>query len=152
MAAAAEDIRVRRDALRAMERRRRINMAFFLGPAFLVVGLFFVVPVIVDIVISFTDLGRDLRVTEISTDNYERALGVGDTRRDRQLPGNHRADRHLCRRNAPDLQHDLRPDPRTDHDGPALGIRHVLPRRLALAQNESVRGLRDSLDLVDPRR
>ena len=87
MAAAAEDIRVRRDALRAMERRRRINMAFFLGPAFLVVGLFFVVPVIVDIVISFTDLGRDLRVTEISTDNYERALGVGDTRRDRQLPG-----------------------------------------------------------------
>ncbi len=62
-------------------------MAFFLGPAFLVVGLFFVVPVVVDIVISFSDLGRDLRITEYSTDNYERALGVGDTRRDRQLPG-----------------------------------------------------------------
>lgn len=62
-------------------------MAFFLGPAFLVVGLFFVVPVIVDVVISFSDLGRDLRITEFSTDNYERALGVGDTRRDRQLPG-----------------------------------------------------------------
>ena len=82
-----DESRVREDALRKMERRRRINMAFFLGPAFLVVGLFFVVPVIVDIVISFSDLGRDLRITEYSTDNYERALGFGDTRRDRQLPG-----------------------------------------------------------------
>ena len=82
-----KELSAREDALRKMERRRRINMAFFLGPALLVVGLFFVVPVIVDIVISFSDLGRDLRITKFSTDNYERALGVGDTRRDRQLPG-----------------------------------------------------------------
>ena len=70
-----------------METRRRLNMAFFLGPAAIIVGLFFVLPVIVDIVISFTDLGRDLRITEFSTDNYERALGFGDVRPDRQLPG-----------------------------------------------------------------
>ena len=87
MAILDKESSAREDALRKMERRRRINMAFFLGPAFLVVGLFFVVPVIVDIVISFSDLGRDLRITKFSTDNYERALGVGDTRRDRQLPG-----------------------------------------------------------------
>ena len=87
MATLGKESSAREDALRKMERRRRINMAFFLGPAFLVVGLFFVVPVIVDIVISFSDLGRDLRITKFSTDNYERALGVGDTRRDRQLPG-----------------------------------------------------------------
>ena len=83
----AADQGFRREPPGAMERRRRITMVFFLGPAFFVIGLFFVVPVIVDIVISFTDLGRDLRVTEFTTDNYERALGVGDTRRDRQLPG-----------------------------------------------------------------
>ena len=87
MAAITEDIAVRADAQRAMEWRRRINMAFFLGPAVVVVGLFFFVPVLVDIGISFTDLGRDLRVTEITTQNYERALRLGDTRPDRQLPG-----------------------------------------------------------------
>ncbi|MFQ5623020.1 MAG: carbohydrate ABC transporter permease [Paracoccaceae bacterium] len=82
-----EDMAARRKSLSAMERRKRINMAFFLGPAVLVIGLFFVVPVMLDIAISFTDLGRDLKVSEFSTNNYERALGVGDTRRDRQLPG-----------------------------------------------------------------
>ncbi len=87
MTSPAADQGFRREPPGAMERRRRITMVFFLGPAFFVIGLFFVVPVIVDIVISFTDLGRDLRVTEFTTDNYERALGVGDTRRDRQLPG-----------------------------------------------------------------
>ncbi len=87
MAATTEDLEVRRTALRAMKRRRGVNMAFFLGPAAIVIGLFFVVPVIVDIVISFTDLGRNLRITEFTTDNYERALGFGDTRKDRQLPG-----------------------------------------------------------------
>jgi inositol-phosphate transport system permease protein len=87
LAAITEDLRVGRDERRAMEMRRRFNMAFFLGPAMVIVGLFFVVPVIVDIVISFTDLGRDLRITEFTTDNYERALGIGAARQDRQLPG-----------------------------------------------------------------
>lgn len=62
-------------------------MALFLGPAIVIIGLFFVAPVIVDIVISFTDLGRDLRITEYTTDNYERALGFGDARPDQQLAG-----------------------------------------------------------------
>jgi inositol-phosphate transport system permease protein len=70
-----------------MERRRRINMALFLGPAVLIIGLFFVVPVVVDVGLSFTNMGRDLRVTEITTDNYKRALGLNGNRSDRQLPG-----------------------------------------------------------------
>ncbi len=70
-----------------MEWRRRINMLIFLGPAVAIVGLFFIVPVAVDIAISFTDLGRDLRITEVTTANYERALRLGDTRPDKQLPG-----------------------------------------------------------------
>ncbi len=65
-----------------MRARERANMAIFLGPAFLCVGFFFVVPVVVDIAIAFTDLGRDLRVTEITTKNFERAFVA-----DRQLPG-----------------------------------------------------------------
>jgi inositol-phosphate transport system permease protein len=87
VAAIAEESEIRKKAGRAMERRRRLTMALFLGPAVLIVGFFFVLPVIVDIAISFTDLGRDLRITEITTDNYERALGFGDARPDRQLPG-----------------------------------------------------------------
>lgn len=87
MAAITEDLRPARDEGRAMEVRRRFNMAFFLGPAIIIVGLFFVMPVLVDVAISFTDLGRDLRISEITTKNYERALGVGDERQDRQLPG-----------------------------------------------------------------
>jgi len=87
LAAIAERLGTDREAYRASQMRRRLNMAFFLGPAIVVVGLFFVLPVVVDVVISFTDLGRDLRITEFSTDNYERALGFGDTRQDKQLPG-----------------------------------------------------------------
>ena len=65
-----------------MELRRRVNMLFFLGPAVVIVGLFFVLPVIVDIVISFTDLGRNLRITEFTFKNYQRVFST-----DRQLPG-----------------------------------------------------------------
>ena len=86
MATISADGGVRRDAQRAMQWRRRINMGFFLGPAAVIVGLFFVVPVILDVLISFTDMGRDLRVTRFSFDNYERALGIG-SRGDKQLPG-----------------------------------------------------------------
>ncbi len=65
-----------------MDLRRRVNMLFFLGPAVVIVGLFFVLPVIVDIVISFTDLGRNLRITEFTFKNYQRVFST-----DRQLPG-----------------------------------------------------------------
>ena len=123
-------------------------MAFFLGPAFLVVGLFFVVPVIVDIVISFSDLGRDLRITKFSTDNYERALGVGDTRRDRQLPG-------VIARTVIYVGGTLLIFNTTFGLILALtttalptGFRRVLPCRLAPAPNESVSCLCDPLDLV----
>ena len=81
MGATAEDAVIRGNARSTMQGRERANMAMFLGPAFLVVGFFFVVPVFVDIAISFTDLGRELRIEEITTKNYERAFTS-----DRQLP------------------------------------------------------------------
>ena len=59
--------------------RSTINRLLFLGPATLLLALFFVVPVIVDIGIAFTDMGRDLKVTGFTTENFQRMLG-GDSR------------------------------------------------------------------------
>lgn len=60
-------------------RRYWLDRALFLGPATILLALFFVVPVIVDIGIAFTDMGRTLQVTEFTTANFRRMFG-GDSR------------------------------------------------------------------------
>lgn len=52
--------------------RQAVNFAVFLGPAILLLLVFFLAPVIVDIVVAFTDMGRTLRITEFTTANFER--------------------------------------------------------------------------------
>lgn len=59
--------------------RRRIDRLLFLGPASAMLLLFFLIPVVVDIVIAFTDMGRDLQVTRFTTENVVRML-TGDRR------------------------------------------------------------------------
>ena len=59
--------------------RRRTNVLIFLGPAILLTFMFYVVPVIVDIVISFTDMGRSLAVHEFTTKQYGKVF-TGDKR------------------------------------------------------------------------
>jgi inositol-phosphate transport system permease protein len=59
--------------------RRRVNMLIFLGPAILLTLAFFVLPVIVDVAVSFTDLGRSLTVREITTEQYQKVF-AGDRR------------------------------------------------------------------------
>jgi inositol-phosphate transport system permease protein len=59
--------------------RRRVNMLIFLGPAILLTFAFFVLPVLVDIAVSFTDLDRSLTVTKVTTEQYEKVFG-GDRR------------------------------------------------------------------------
>ncbi len=59
--------------------RRRIDRVLFLGPATILLAMFFVVPVIVDIGLAFTDMGRNLKVTGFTTENMQRMLG-GDRR------------------------------------------------------------------------
>ena len=49
-------------------------MALFLGPALLLLLLFFITPVVVDIFVAFTDMGRTLRIEEITTKNFERMV------------------------------------------------------------------------------
>jgi inositol-phosphate transport system permease protein len=60
-------------------RRQRLNMLIFLGPAAVLLGGFFIAPVIINVVIAFTDMGRNLQVTTFTTANFERMLG-SDTR------------------------------------------------------------------------
>src|SRR5689334_21987355 len=61
--------------------RQWVDRALFLGPATILLFLFFVVPVIVDIGIAFTDMSRDLKVSGFTTEHVERVLGG-----DRRLP------------------------------------------------------------------
>ena len=59
--------------------RQRTNLLIFIGPAIALIFLFYVVPVIVDIVISFTDMGRSLAVHEFTTKQYQKVF-TGDKR------------------------------------------------------------------------
>ena len=59
--------------------RRLVDRLLFLGPASAMLVLFFLIPVIVDVVIAFTDMGRDLQVTRFTTENVVRML-TGDRR------------------------------------------------------------------------
>jgi inositol-phosphate transport system permease protein len=66
--------------MRADRRTRgRIDRLLFLGPASVLLFLFFVAPVLVDFGIAFTDMGRNLKVTGFTTENVERML-TGDRR------------------------------------------------------------------------
>jgi inositol-phosphate transport system permease protein len=79
VAAIAEDQAIRRGARASLKARRRVNMLIFLGPAILLTLVFFVLPVIVNIAVSFTDLGRSLTVTEVTTEQYQKVF-AGDRR------------------------------------------------------------------------
>ncbi len=65
----------------AKQRTRQIvNFLIFLGPACLLLFLFFILPVIVDIGVAFTDMGRTLSASEFTLENFERMFT-----RDRRL-------------------------------------------------------------------
>jgi inositol-phosphate transport system permease protein len=59
--------------------RRTLDRLVFLGPATLLLALFFIAPVIVDVAIAFSDMGRNLRVTHFTTENVRHVL-TGDRR------------------------------------------------------------------------
>ena len=55
--------------------RQRLDRLLFLGPATLLLVLFFLAPVIVDLGIAFTDMGRNLKVTGFTTENVAADAG-----------------------------------------------------------------------------
>ncbi len=67
------------DYAKAQARRQRANMALFLGPAMALLALFLFAPIIVDLVLAFTDMDRTLAVTRLTTENIERMVSR-DTR------------------------------------------------------------------------
>lgn len=75
----AEEAWVERRRTSRSAGRQRLNFIIFLGPAILFTVLFFIVPVLIDIAVSFTDLSRSLRVTEFTTEQYEKIFR-GDSR------------------------------------------------------------------------
>ncbi|MEQ8698273.1 MAG: sugar ABC transporter permease [Bauldia litoralis] len=79
MSAIADDLRRERAGPGRQRNRRRANFVIFLGPAIVLTILFFVIPVIIDVVVSFTDMGRSLQITGFTTEQYEKIFG-GDRR------------------------------------------------------------------------
>ena len=59
--------------------RRRTNFVIFLGPAIVLTVIFFVVPVLIDIAVSLTDLDRTLRVGKFTIEQYHKVF-QGDPR------------------------------------------------------------------------
>ena len=59
--------------------RQRLDRLLFLGPATLLLVLFFLAPVLVNLGIAFTDMDRNLKVTQFTTENVARVLS-GDQR------------------------------------------------------------------------
>lgn len=81
MAAVTEDRFVVRGGRAAMKTRERINFLVFLGPAIALMLFFLILPIVVDVVISFTDMGASLKVNEFTTKQFTRILSG-----DRRLP------------------------------------------------------------------
>ncbi|MGF1474666.1 MAG: carbohydrate ABC transporter permease [Geminicoccaceae bacterium] len=58
----------------SQQARQWQNLVLFMGPAILLLSCFFIAPVVVNIVVAFTDMGRGLRITEFTTENFERMV------------------------------------------------------------------------------
>jgi inositol-phosphate transport system permease protein len=67
------------DFARAQLNRQRANAALFLGPALVLLACFFVAPVVVDLVLAFTDMDRTLAITTLTLENFAR-MATRDTR------------------------------------------------------------------------
>jgi inositol-phosphate transport system permease protein len=76
----ATELSVERRGAHRSAARRRANFAIFLGPAIVLTVFFFVVPVLIDVAVSFTDLNRSLRMTEFTTEQYEKVFRGSDRR------------------------------------------------------------------------
>ena len=122
------------DFARAQARRQRANFALFLGPALVLLLLFFVAPIVIDLVLAFTDMGRTLAVTKFTLENFERMVSArhapsGGARHHGYLRGDNAGhiQRHLC--SAAGIGDDCR----------AATPRRVLSRGVAAAADEPVR-------------
>ena len=138
--AATNELMIERGGQAGSAARRRANFAIFLGPAIVLTVLFFVIPVLIDIAVSFTDLSRSLRVTKFTTEQYAKIF-----QGDRRLPQVIGLTVRLRFRHARHLQRDLRPHTRAHHHVDQQGSWRLLPRRMAPAAHEPVGSLHSAV-------
>src|SRR5437899_11037563 len=72
--AATNELMIERGGQAGSAARRRANFLIFLGPAIVLTVLFFVIPVRIDIAVSFTDLSRSLRITKFTAEQYAKVF------------------------------------------------------------------------------
>ncbi|MGH6926482.1 MAG: carbohydrate ABC transporter permease [Propylenella sp.] len=80
MVAIADQLAIERRGAAASTVRQRVNFVIFLGPAIALTVVFFLIPVAIDVAVSFTDMGRSLRVDGFTTEQYQKIL-LGTDRR-----------------------------------------------------------------------
>jgi len=79
MAAVTAELRIERRGKASAASRRRANFLIFLGPAILLTAVFFAIPVLIDIAVSFTDLNRSLHISKFTAEQYSKIFR-GDRR------------------------------------------------------------------------
>src|SRR5947209_17746266 len=72
--AATNELTIERRGHTRPAARRRANFVIFLCPAIVLTVIFFVIPVVIDIAVSFTGLSRSLRITNFTTEQYQRII------------------------------------------------------------------------------
>jgi inositol-phosphate transport system permease protein len=72
--AAVTDLMIERRYRSGSAGRRRTNFVLFLGPAIALTFLFFAIPVLIDIAVSFTDLDRTLRISKFTAEQYQKVF------------------------------------------------------------------------------
>ena len=75
----ADQVLIERRGRGSAVARQRANFVIFLGPAIVLTFLFFIVPVLIDVAVSFTDLSRSLQVTGFTLEQYQKVF-AGDRR------------------------------------------------------------------------
>ncbi len=56
------------------KRRQRMDFALFLGPSIILLVLFFIGPVILDVIVAFTDIGASLQFKKFTLENFDRMI------------------------------------------------------------------------------
>ncbi len=132
------------DFARAQLRRQWTNFGLFLGPALILLLVFFVAPMIIDVVLAFTDMGRTLALGEIHAREFR-----ADVHARHALARRARHHLHLRGGDAQRLQRHFRAAAGAGDDRRATAPRRFLSRRVAAAADEPVGGVRAAVVVGD---
>ena len=122
--------------------RRPARPLYYLAPAIALLAVFFLAPIIVNIVIAFTDMGANLRVGEFTLRNFERIV-----QRDARIPMVLLTTLIYVTGHAVHFQYRPRRASGDHVDGDPGQARQLLPRVVAAAAHVSGGALCDPVDM-----